>query len=950
MKKKLVIGILAHVDAGKTTLSEGLLYVSGAIRKLGRVDNKNAFLDTFPLERERGITIFSKQAIFAVGNREVTLLDTPGHVDFSAEMERTLQVLDAAILVISGADGVQGHTETLWHLLSRYQVPVFLFVNKMDQDGTDAEKLMEELKRRLDENCVDFSGCPQIREEETERNTPGGEMPKPLPARAAEAFYENVAMCEEAVLEAFLENGTVADAQIRRLIRERKLFPCFFGSALKMTGVEEFLKGLAEYAPEISYPESFGAKVYKISRDEQGNRLTYLKVTGGSLRVRELLTNRKAGGKEGEDGCWEEKVNQIRIYSGARYEAVEEAAAGTVCAVTGLTKTFPGEGLGTEAESGTPVLEPVLTYQIQLPPECDVHVMLKNLRQLEEEEPLLHIVWNEALGEIHAQLMGEVQIEILKRLIQERFHVPVEFGTGNIVYKETIADIAEGVGHFEPLRHYAEVHLLLEPGEPGSGLQFASSCSEDVLDRNWQRLILTHLEEREHAGVLTGSPITDMRITLAAGRAHQKHTEGGDFRQATYRAVRQGLKRAESILLEPYYDYRLEVPRDAVGRALSDLQRMHAAFGTPRQEGEMAVLEGTVPVVRMRDYQTELAAYTKGRGRLSCSLKGYRPCHNAKEVIAEISYDAERDTENPAGSVFCAHGAGFVVPWDQVEEYMHLESVLHKNSDSEEAEVEDIPRRRPAREIILSPEEERELDRMAEASRKKREQAMKKSSYTFSEEKRRSAESKYTGSSGYGKGEGRGQRSGGRPGKKQEQRKEYLLVDGYNIIFAWEELRELADTSIDGARGKLMDILANYQGLKKCTVILVFDAYKLEGFPGEVQKYHNIHVVYTKEAETADQYIEKTAHEIGRKYHVTVATSDGTEQVIIRGQGCSLLSAKELREEIELANRELQREYLNRPGQDKNYLFQWLDEETSELMEKVRLGKSEESVKKRRKK
>ncbi len=927
-EKKICTALLAHVDAGKTTLSEGLLYASGAIRKLGRVDNKNAFLDTFELERERGITIFSKQAVFPLEDLEVTLLDTPGHVDFSAEMERTLQVLDAAILVISGADGVQGHTETLWHLLSKYRVPVFLFVNKMDQEGTDAAELLNELKKRLDESCVDFSGCPQNTGKGSDGSSQGREGGGLLQDGDSDVFFENIAMCDESVLDAFLKTGTVSDKEILKLISERKLFPCFFGSALKLTGVEAFLKAFSRYAPIRSYPDAFGAKVYKISRDDQGNRLTYLKVTGGRLRVKDLLTNRKETGERGEGRqkadipmtdaeFWEEKVNQIRIYSGAKFETAEEVCAGTICAVTGLTKTFPGEGLGAEAESGTPVLEPVLTYQIQLPPGCDVHVMLKHLRQLEEEEPLLHIVWNETLGEIHAQLMGEVQIEILKRLILERFHVPVEFGTGNIVYKETIADMVEGVGHFEPLRHYAEVHLLLEPGEPGSGLQFASVCSEDVLDRNWQRLILTHLEEKEHAGVLTGSSITDMRITLAAGRAHQKHTEGGDFRQATYRAVRQGLKKAQSILLEPYYDYRLEVPQDTVGRALSDLQRMHGTFGTPKQDGGTAVLEGAVPVVNMRDYQTELAAYTKGRGRLSCSLKGYLPCHNAEEVIEKIGYDAERDLENPTGSVFCAHGAGFVVQWDQVEEYMHLESVLQKKEAPGGTQVELVPRRRPVREYTLSPEEERELDRMAEASRRRAAQAQKKVSYAAGTEVRRAA------------------------GKKAEKQREYLLVDGYNIIFAWEELRELAETNIDGARGKLMDILCNYQGVKKCTVILVFDAYKLEGFPGEVQRYHNIYVVYTKEAETADQYIEKTAHEIGRKYHVTVATSDGTEQVIIRGQGCSLLSAKELREEVELVNRELRKEYLNRPGHDRNYLFEWLDQETAKQMEEVRLGKRE---------
>lgn len=987
-KKRICAALLAHVDAGKTTLSEGLLYVSGTIRKLGRVDKRDAFLDTSPLERERGITIFSKQAVFPLEELEVTLLDTPGHVDFSAEMERTLQVLDAAILVISGADGVQGHTQTLWKLLSRYQVPVFLFVNKMDQEGTDAKKLLEELKKRLDENCVDFSACPQAGEKSHDGKTAGKDGSGKALGGDLEAFYENIAMCDETVLEAFLEQGTVADEDIRKLILERKCFPCFFGSALKLTGVEEFLKGFERYFPVRSYPDAFGAKIYKISRDDQGNRLTYLKVTGGSLRVKDLLTNRRtaaadrpnreknpkrtgetmpdreknpkgtggtmpnreknpertgnaypeAAGPAEEKGFWEEKVNQIRIYSGAKYEAVEEVQAGTVCAVTGLTETFPGEGLGIEAESGMPILEPVLTYQIQLPPDCDVHVMLKNLRQLEEEEPMLHIAWNETLGEIHAQLMGEVQIEILKRLILERFHVPVEFGSGNIVYKETIADTVEGVGHFEPLRHYAEVHLILEPGEPGSGLQFASSCSEDVLDRNWQRLILTHLEEKEHAGVLTGSAITDMRITLASGRAHQKHTEGGDFRQATYRAVRQGLKKAEGILLEPYYDYRLEVPSDVVGRALSDLQRMQGTFGTPEQDGETAVLEGIVPVVTMRDYQTELAAYTKGRGRLFCSLKGYLPCHDPKAVIEKLGYDSERDTENPTGSVFCAHGAGFVVQWDQVEEYMHLDSVLRKKEGLKDPEVGTVPRRQPVRELTLSPEEERELDRMAEASRRKAAQAQKTISYAGAD---RSRDAKDSGRKSFTRTKKDSVSAQNRQAaeKKQEKRKEYLLVDGYNIIFAWEELRELAETNIDGARGKLMDVLSNYQGVKKCTVILVFDAYKLEGFPGEVQQYHNIYVVYTKEAETADQYIEKTAHEIGRKYHVTVATSDGTEQVIIRGQGCSLLSAKELRDEIELVNRELRREYLDRPGSGRNYLFDWLDAETAGKMEKVRLGK-----------
>lgn len=918
-KKHICTGILAHVDAGKTTLSEAMLYLSGNIRKLGRVDNGDAFLDTFELERERGITIFSKQAELELEHTKVTLLDTPGHVDFSAEMERTLQVLDYAVLVISGADGVQGHTETLWRLLSRYRVPVFLFINKMDQVGADAGKLLTEVKKRLDENCVDFSRYQE----------------------AGEDFLENISVCDEEVLEEYLENGSIRTSEIRRLIAGRKLFPCFFGSALKLTGVEEFLHGLELYTECPSYPEAFGAKVYKIARDEQGSRLTYLKVTGGVLKVKDLLTNQETAGgnyagadRQGTEN-WEEKVNQIRIYSGAKYELANEADAGTVCAVTGLTKTYPGEGLGIEAESDMPVLEPVLTYRIQLPQDCDIHDLLRKLRQMEEEEPLLHIVWDETLGEIQAQLMGEVQIEILKRQILERFGVRVEFDAGNIVYKETIAEPVEGVGHFEPLRHYAEVHLLLEPGEPGSGMQFFADCSEDVLDRNWQRLILTHLEEKEHKGVLTGAPITDMKITLVTGRAHQKHTEGGDFRQATYRAVRQGLKKAESVLLEPYYEYRLEVPAECVGRALSDMQRMHGTFGQPVQEGEVSVLTGSAPVVEMRDYQTEMISYTKGRGRLFCTLQGYRPCHNADAVIEAAGYDSERDTENPTGSVFCAHGAGFIVKWDQVEEYMHVDSGLGtgKEEPEEEPVYSSAAVRRAGTVLSLSPEEERELERMVEASRKKRDQARKKYSYTKAE----------TSGGGAHRGTGTSDKvtgtSGGLSGRKKRYEKEYLLVDGYNIIFAWEELKELAEVNIDAARGRLMDILSNYQGAKKCTLILVFDAYKVEGFQGEVQKYHNIHVVYTKEAETADQYIEKVAHEIGRKYHVTVATSDGTEQVIIRGQGCFLLSAKELKTEIELVNKELRNNYLNKPNHGRNYLFNYLDDETKEQMEDVRLGK-----------
>lgn len=896
MNKKLVIGILAHVDAGKTTLSESMLYQSGSIRKLGRVDKGDAFLDTYELERERGITIFSKQAQLSIDDLQITLLDTPGHVDFSAEMERTLQVLDYAILVISGADGVQGHTETLWKLLERYHIPVFLFINKMDQNGTDEVALMNELKKRLDENCVDFSQTD------------------------TDELNESIAMCSEALLEQYLESGEIEDTQIRNLIRKRNLFPCYFGSALKVTGVDEFMRGIMNYTEVATESEEakFGAKVYKISRDDQGNRLTYIKVTSGCLKVKDLLSGRDRR----KEKDWEEKINQIRIYSGAKFETVNQAELGMICAVTGLSQTYPGEGLGIERDSDIPILEPVLTYQIQLPEDCEVHSMLEKLRQLEEEEPLLHIIWNEKLGEIYAQIMGEVQIEVLKSLIWERFHVRIEFGKGNIVYKETIRQPVEGVGHFEPLRHYAEVHLLLEPAEAGTGLHFFSNCSQDTLDLNWQRLILTHLEEKEHCGVLTGSAITDMHITLTTGKAHQKHTEGGDFRQATYRAVRQGLKKAESILLEPYYSYRLEVPADMVGRAMTDIQRMSGSFDTPLQDGEIAILTGSAPVVTMRDYQTEVISYTKGRGRLSCTLEGYKPCHNQEEIVKEVGYDSERDLDNPTGSVFCAHGAGFVVKWDEVENYMHLQSTLEsKETVDEEFVFPTAAARRASTYLEMTEEDQKELDAMVEASQRKREAARKSYAYRkdFSNEK-----IAVNGST--------------KSYSNKKKQKEYLLVDGYNIIFAWEELNELAQVNMDAARGCLQDVLCNYQGIKKCELILVFDAYKVEGFSGEIQKYHNIHVVYTKEAETADQYIEKVAHEIGRKYLVTVATSDGTEQVIIRGQGCRLLSAKELKEEVEFANKELRQYYSEDTSLERNYLFQYLDKDTARQMEEVRLG------------
>lgn len=908
-EKQITMGILAHVDAGKTTLSEGILYTCKAIRKLGRVDHQDAFLDTNTLERNRGITIFSKQAECTLGEFGMTFLDTPGHVDFSAEMERTLQVLDYAILVISGADGVQGHTETLWRLLSRYQIPVFLFINKMDQPGTDREALLAEVKEKLDANCVEFSA------DQTD-----------------EEWKEQVAVCDEQVMEAYLEGEEISREQIRQMIRERKLFPCYFGSALKMTGVEEFLDDLKLRIRETSYPETFGAKIYKITRDNQGERLTHMKITGGTLKVKSVLSNGRPG--ETGEGIWQEKVNQIRIYSGEKYTMVSEVKAGTVCAVTGLTATYPGQGLGSEQASDMPVLEPVLSYRIGLPTEVNVHQALLQLRQLEEEEPLLHIVWNETLGEIYAQVMGEVQIEILKSLIKERFGMAVTFDEGNIVYKETILEPVEGVGHFEPLRHYAEVHLRLEPGETGSGLTFTTDCSEDVLDRNWQRLILTHLEEREHKGVLIGAPITDMKITLLTGRAHIKHTEGGDFRQATYRAVRQGLRKAKSQLLEPYYEFRLEVPSEQVGRSMTDIQKMLGEFDPPKTEGEMTVLTGSAPVVTMRDYQKEVISYTSGRGRLSCTLKGYYPCHNQEEVVEAVGYDPEADLENPTGSVFCAHGAGFVVNWDQVEEYMHVESGWNAPAGQETKPEKPVTAKNWKEENEKYLATEKELEEIFERTygpiRKLGEEPPAGRSVKGWKKSRRDP------LEGYGKST-----SDYKQKKTPDGEKEYLLVDGYNIIFAWEDLKELAAVNIDGAREKLMDILCNYQGFKKSTLILVFDAYKVKGNPGSVETYHNIHVVYTKEAETADQYIEKTVHEIGRKYRVTVATSDQLEQVIILGQGGQRMSARELLEDVIEVSHQIRETARKKRSSDKNYLFDHLDEETAARMERIRLGEEE---------
>ena len=894
--KNIVMGILAHVDAGKTTLSESMLYLSGTVRKLGRVDHKDAFLDTYALERDRGITIFSKQAVFSLGNKKVNLLDTPGHVDFSAEMERTLQVLDYAVLVISGADGVQGHTETLWKLLKLYDIPTFIFINKMDQQGTDQAALLSELKERLDEGCIAFG-----KEESTET-------------------LEELAMTDEKVLDYFMEHESIRKEEICRLIKERRVFPCYFGSALKLEGVQELLYGFERYMEPYTGTEEFGAKVFKISRDDKGERLTFLKVTGGKLVVKMPVNLVDK----------EEKVNQIRIYSGAKYETVNEVGAGGVCAVTGLVSSYIGQGFGVEKGTAAPFLEPVLTYQMILPDGADTTKVLRELKQLEEEEPLLNIVWNAALEEIHVQLMGEVQTEILKTMIAERFHLDVEFGTGKIVYKETIKNPVVGVGHYEPLRHYAEVHLKMEPLETGSGLVFDADCSEDVLDRNWQRLILTHLQEREHPGVLTGSPITDMKITIVAGRAHLKHTEGGDFRQATYRAVRQGLKSAESILLEPWYSFVLEVPSDQVGRAMSDIGQMNGSFEGPEAENKqgMVRLTGTAPASEMRDYQREVWAYTKGRGRITFTLKGYEPCHNAEEVIEQIGYDSERDIDNPTGSVFCAHGAGFLVKWDEVPEYMHIkEDFLSEGSDEISEEEQTITENAHFGNSSYSsgygddPELLAIMEREFGSKQKERDRYSGYRKQTVSAPMPRKTVIKDT-----------------------EPKKEYLLVDGYNVIFAWEELNELAKASIDAARNKLMDILSNYQGFTGCTLILVFDAYKVKGSQGEVQKYHNIYVVYTKEAETADQYIEKTTHEIGRKYKVTVATSDALEQVIVMGQGAYRISARDFYEEVERTEKQIREINRQQHGEKRNYLLDYAKEEDAKHMEEVRLGKKSEKL------
>lgn len=856
--KRLVIGVLAHVDAGKTTLCEGLLYCAGVIKKLGRVDHGDAFLDTDTQERARGITIFSKQATLSLPDAEFTLLDTPGHVDFSPEMERTLQVLDYAILVISGTDGVQSHTETLWRLLERYQIPTFIFVGKMDLPNAERTELMSQLQSRLHENCVDVSEG----------------LTNPV--------LERLAMCRESLLDEYLESGKIQQAHICAAVSQRTVFPCCFGSALKLSGVAEFLDQLAQLTQAPAISETFGAQVFKIARDSQGNRLTYLKITGGSLAVRTALT-----GTSGDGTPWTEKITDLRIYSGEKFTSIPLVLQGTVCAVTGLSHTFPGMGLGNRA-TGTPsVLQPVMTYRVELPEGCDAHTALSHFRQLEEEEPQLHIVWNETLQELRVQLMGEVQLEILRELVKNRFQIDVQFSKGSIIYQETIANTVEGVGHFEPLRHYAEVHLLLEPGARGSGLVFAADCREDELDRNWQRLILTHLAKKTHLGVLTGAPITDMKITLMAGRAHLKHSEGGDFREATYRAVRQGLMQAESVLLEPWYAYRLEVPMEAVGRAMNDLERIHGTFSLEESAGGITVLTGSAPVSEMQDYQLEVAGYTHGRGRFSCRFDGYAPCHDQEAVVSFLQYRPEADLENTPDSVFCSHGTGTIVKWDRVKEHMHLPSCLSP-----------APKE--------TPEERSWAQRAAEycavvATDKKLMEIFER---TYGPIKRDIHTALQT------------PKSPDTVNKKQRPSPppagpEYLLVDGYNIIFAWDDLKKLAQDDLESARQQLIHRLCNYQGVRQCELILVFDAYRVKGNPGSVERIGNISVVYTKEAETADMYIERVTHQIGTKKRVRVATSDGLIQMIILGHGALRISADGFRQEVDAAEQAV-REFLSK--------------------------------------
>ena len=854
--KKIVVGILAHVDSGKTTLSEALLYQSGNINKLGRVDHRDSFLDTFSLERDRGITIFSKQAVLKYKDTEFTLLDTPGHVDFSAETERTLQVLDYAVLVISATDGIQSHTQTLWKLLSKYNVPCFIFINKMDLDNADKERVITELKTKFSDGCVDFGSNDK------------------------DEFYENIALCDEALLNQYYETETVKTDDIINCIKDRKIFPCLFGSALKLTGVNAFLDCLYNYTEMPQYGSAFAGKVYKISEDK-GQRLTFLKITGGNLKVKEILQSDKNKNSE--------KINQIRIYSGEKFTSVDTASAGTICAVTGITFTKPGDGLGIENSTGLPVLEPVLTYKLNLPADVDVHTALEKMRILENEDPQLKVVWNERLGEINVQLMGDIQLEILQAIIRDRFGIQASFGKGNIIYKETISDTVEGVGHFEPLRHYAEVHLLLKPLKRDSGVVFKTSCKEDLLDKNWQRLILTHLYEKTHIGVLTGSPITDMEITLVSGRAHAKHTEGGDFRQATYRAVRQGLRSANSVLLEPVYEFTLEVPTENIGRAMMDIQRMSGSFNPPETVGEYSVINGTAPVSTMYDYSRDVMQYTHGKGKLMCALKGYEPCHNADEVIADIGYDCDADTDNPCDSVFCSHGAGYNVKWNEIKSHMHLPSALStpKSDYVQSVSKTEFSKCKDEDNLFTLDKELMQIFEQTYGPIKNR--SANQNHFTFTQKAESKNENKKYKSS--------------RPARYDGT--EYLLVDGYNVIFAWDSLKELSKDNVEGARNMLINILCNYQGYKKCEVILVFDAYKVKDSSREVEKVNNINIVYTKEAETADMYIEKVSHKLAKNNKVRVVTSDALEQLIILGNGALRVSSREFLYEIQQAEEDI---------------------------------------------
>lgn len=845
--KKIVVGILAHVDSGKTTLSEAMLYHSGTISKLGRVDSKNSFLDTFSLERSRGITIFSKQALLKYKDTDITLIDTPGHVDFSAETERTLQVLDYAILVISATDGVQSHTQTLWKLLAKYKVPCFIFVNKTDLDGADKDVVLYQLKTKLSDSCVDFT-------------LPDDEL------------NENLALCDDVLLEKYEEDG-LGKQDVASAIKNRKVFPCMFGSALKLDGVDAFMDLINDYTEQPQYGSDFGAKVYKISEDK-GQRLTMMKITGGTLKVKEILKSEK--------NINGEKVNQIRLYSGEKFTAVDEATAGTVCAVTGITFTNSGDGLGVEDNSSMPVLTPVLTYTVNVPDGTDAHTVLSDMRILEAEDPQLKVEWNERYSEIHIKLMGDIQLEVLQTLFADRFGIEISFGKGSIIYKETIEEAVEGVGHFEPLRHYAEVHLLLKPGKRGSGLVFKTDCKEDVLDKNWQRLILTHLYEKTHIGVLTGSPITDMEIILKSGKAHPKHTEGGDFRQATYRAVRQGLRSAKSVLLEPYYDFVLEVPNENVGRAMSDIQLMHGTFNSPESDGEMSVLTGSAPVSAMCDYAGTVRQYSRGVGKLSCTLKGYEPCHNADEVIAEFDYNPDSDTDNTCDSVFCSKGAGYNVKWDEVKSHMHLPSIL-STPKSEYAPSQPVGRMSSyADKNDLFALDKELMEIFEQTYGKIKHKNPNNSHFTFTEKTEKPNPKKM-------------------PKAPKYEGPEYLLVDGYNVIFSWDNLKNLADSSIDGERNALINILCNYQGYKRCEVIVVFDAYKVKGNHREIEKVNNITVVYTKEAETADMYIEKASLDLAKKHKVRVVTSDALEQVIILGNGALRVSSREFQGEVKSA-------------------------------------------------